>query len=203
MTFRDITKVRPEWYKRPFRSRTSVKKAKSPSYKEAREEIMAYRTRLTVSTAIRETVEGIRTRTQDRNRFDGDVKRCAANLVYFIEKNGTGPDSGMLALRCVELLFGVLAAIRAHFQNLEDRLEAFKAGDTKILVTKEMKLAEDLIRVAEERERYWEEFFSRLNTELVDIIHLESRGGRHLDAIDRFIKVAEVIENAKTELSTL
>ena len=163
---------------------------------------MAYRTRLTVSTEIREHIEGIRAQTQDRRRFDAGVKRCAANLAIFIEGNGNGPDSGMLAPRCVELVYDVLAEIRAYFKSLQEGLDAFKADDTKILGSKEIELAEGLIRIAEERGRTLDAFLNNLNTELIHIIYLEFSQGRYLDEIDQFIRVAEEVEKAKTELLT-
>ena len=163
---------------------------------------MAYRTRLTVSTEIRKTIEGIRTRTKDRIPLAAQVKICAATLVKFFEENRPGSERCTVVWGSVEVLSGVLAAIRAHFQTLEDGLEVFKADDTSILGTKEIELAEDLIRVAMEGSGL-EEFLRKLNTELVEIIYLQFSGGRDLDAIDQFIRVAEVIETAKTELSTL
>lgn len=203
MMFRSVTKVRPERYKRAFRSRRSFKRAKSPNKKEAREEIMAYRTRLTVSTAIRKTIEGIRTQSLDGNRYHAHVNSCAANLVLFIESNGTGLEGCMLVPRCKDLMFGVLAAIQAYYTNLHERLDVFKADDTKILGTKMIKLAEDLIRTAEERGRSLEEFLNNLNTELVEIIYLNFSDGRYLNALDQFIRVSEVVEKAKEELLTL
>ena len=146
MMFRCVTKVRPERYKRAFRSRRSFKRAKSPNKKEAREEIMAYRTRLTVSTAIRKTIEGIRTQSLDGNRYHTHVNSCAANLVLFIESNGTGLEGCMLVPRCKDLMFGVLAAIQAYYTNLQERLDVFKADDTKILGTKMIKLARGPVR---------------------------------------------------------
>ena len=164
---------------------------------------MAYRTRLTVSTEIRENIEGIRAQTQDRRRFDASVKRCAANLATFIEGNGNGPDSGMLAPRCVELMYHVLAEIRAYFKSLQEGLDdAFKADDTKILGSKEIELAEGLIRIAEERGRTLDAFLDNLNSELIKIIYLQFSQGRWLDEIDQFIRVAEEVEKAKTELLT-
>ena len=200
MTFRRITKVRPEWYKRAFRSRRSFKTAKSPSKKEATKEIMAYRTRLTVSTAIRKTIQGIRTQSLDGNRYHAHVNRCAASLVLFIESNGTLLEGGMLVPICENLMFSVLAEIQAYYRNLHERLDVFKADDTKILGTKEIKLAEDLIRTAEDRGRSLEEFLNNLNTELVEIIYLSFSDGRYLNAIDQFIRVAEVVEKARTEI---
>lgn len=165
---------------------------------------MAYRTRLTVSTAIRKTIEGIRTQTQDCNHFRVHVKRCAANLVQFFRETGARADSYKLASMCEEFLRdSVLTEIQAYFQNLQHRLDAFKADDTKILGTKEIKLAEDLIRTSEERGRVLGEFLDKLNTELISIIYLQFTKGRDLDDVDQFIKVAEVIEQAKIELLTL
>ena len=98
--------------------------------REAREEIMPYCTRLTVTTAIRKTIESIRIQTQDHDRFDPQLKTFAVNIVYFIDRNLTGSYSDFLTSTCVELLESILVAIMAYFQDLKDRLEVFKVPIT-------------------------------------------------------------------------
>lgn len=164
---------------------------------------MAYRTRLTVSTAIRETIEDIRTQTRAHDRFSVEVANCVKNLANFVENSDPGPARIYAASKCVELIRSMTKAIEVHFEDLNGRLEMFKAGDRRILYTSGIKLAEDLIRIAEVRQRDLDKFLKNLNIELVEIIYLEFSEGRLLDTIDQFAKVIEAVDEAITKLSTL
>lgn len=164
---------------------------------------MAYPTRLSASSDLRKDIERIRSAVRFHTRYTEDVRQCENLLANFVGENGAKPGIDPVVTRSMALFRRIKDAVKLHFTDLEQRLARWKPDEFGILSSNEIKLAEDLIRIAILGGRDFDLFLRHLNIEFVTIVYLGVGEKGILDVNEQMSKVLATIQKAETELSSL